>query len=173
MYATELVATGGVAAMRLLKVLSCTTLAVVVISKISVAAETGYMPSLGDIMAGIQLRHAKLWYAARVKNWSLADYEARELNAALEQATRLFPSVPGSDMTDTEQRMVLLREAIKAQDDVKFSQAFRQMTNACNGCHEATGRAFIVIRMPVFPLRIAIRCLRLAQRCPPLGNNCP
>jgi hypothetical protein len=137
--------------MPLLKALSCTTLAVVVISNISVAADTGYMPSLGDIMATIQLRHAKLWYAGRAKNWPLADYELRELKARLEQATSLYPSAPGWDMTSIEQRMVLLREAIKVQDGAKFDQVFRQITIACNSCHETTGRAFIVIRAPVFP----------------------
>jgi hypothetical protein len=128
------------------------TLAVLFIFNISiVAAETGYMPTLGDMMAGIQLRHAKLWYSGRIQNWPLADYELSQLNMNLKEAMRLYPNVPGSDTSSTEQRMVLVGEAIKAQDAAKFDQAFRQLTRACNGCHEATGRAFVVIRMPVFP----------------------
>lgn len=34
-----------------------------------------YAPRLGDIMGMTQLRHFKLWYAGREKNWNLAKYE--------------------------------------------------------------------------------------------------
>ena len=49
-------------------------------------SSASYVPSLGDMMAGIQLRHAKIWYAAKHKNWDLADYELRQLEANLKQA---------------------------------------------------------------------------------------
>jgi hypothetical protein len=60
----------------------CTALAVLLISNGgSVMAEdkssqsaASYAPSLGNIMAAVQLRHSKLWYAGKVKNWPLADY---------------------------------------------------------------------------------------------------
>jgi hypothetical protein len=68
--------------MHSLKVLSCTMLAIFVISNASILAEdkapqgsASYVPSLGDLMAAIQLRHSKLWYVANLKNWPLADYE--------------------------------------------------------------------------------------------------
>ena len=100
------------------------------------------------MMAAIQLRHAKLWYSGRVKNWPLADYELEQLNASLRQATRFYTKMPASDMTATDKPAALISEAIKAKDGAKFNMAFGQMTAACNSCHEAAGRAFIFIRVP-------------------------
>ena len=42
---------------------------------------------------------------------------------------------------------VELDSAIKAQDSVKFSQAFMKLTSVCNSCHEAAGVGFIKIRL--------------------------
>ena len=136
-----------------LKVFSYTILAVFLVSNVSSAEDNPSqsavnVPSLGDMMAAIQLRHAKLWYSGRVKNWPLADYELEQLNASLRQATRFYTKMPASDMTATDKAAALISEAIKAKDGAKFSMAFGQMTAACNSCHEAAGRAFIFIRVP-------------------------
>ena len=42
-----------------------------------------------------------------------------------------------------------LQAAIKAQDPGKADQAYGEMTQTCNMCHEAQGRAYVVIRPPV------------------------
>ena len=36
------------------------------------SASEPYQPSLGDIMARQQMRHMKLWFAGRARNWPLA-----------------------------------------------------------------------------------------------------
>jgi hypothetical protein len=38
-------------------------------------AKEHYEPGLGEFMTATQLRHAKLWFAGRHKNWDLAAYE--------------------------------------------------------------------------------------------------
>jgi hypothetical protein len=38
---------------------------------------------LGDFMGLTQLRHFKLWYAGRSKNWELADYEVENVPIAV------------------------------------------------------------------------------------------
>ena len=43
-------------------------------------------PSLADIMTGIQLRHLKLAYSGRVKNWPLAGYELDLIQQSLDTA---------------------------------------------------------------------------------------
>jgi hypothetical protein len=129
-------------------------LVVLLVSDVSVAEDkssqgaVSYMPSLGDMMAVIQLRHSKLWYAARVKNWPLADYESEQINANLREATRFYTKTPALDVAGTDKPAALIGEAISAKDGVKFDMAFGQMTAACNSCHEAAGRAFIFVRVP-------------------------
>jgi hypothetical protein len=143
--------------MRLLQVFSCAMLAFLDSSFAVVAQDrappssASYMPSLGDMMAAIQLRHAKIWYAANLNNWSLADYELRQLMAGLKETTRLYADMPGSDMTGMEKVAVTTDESIKARNAVRFEKAFAELTNECNNCHKATDRAFIVVRRPIFP----------------------
>jgi hypothetical protein len=42
-----------------------------------------YKPGLGEFMSGIQVHHAKLWFAGKNQNWKLADFEVNELKEAL------------------------------------------------------------------------------------------
>jgi hypothetical protein len=140
---------------RSLKDFSCAVFAVLFISNVAAIAEdkspqssAGYVSSLGDMMGVIQLRHAKLWYAASLKNWPLADYELARLNGNLKEATRFYPNMPSSVATGTDDAVALVGEAIRAKDGVKFGRSFAQMTAACNSCHEAAGRAFILVRTP-------------------------
>jgi hypothetical protein len=67
------------------------------------------------MMAAIQLRHAKIWYAAKLKNWDLADYELRQLEANLNQALPLYPSKPASDADASYKAVVLISEFLKAK----------------------------------------------------------
>ena len=145
--------------MHSLKVLSCTTLAILFVSNASILAEDRspqsseiYVPSLGDLMAAIQLRHSKLWYAANLGNWPLAGYELEQLYINVKDAARFYSNIPAtSDMSALDRSAALVGEAIKAKDGRKFVQSFAQLTTACNRCHEAAGRAFIAVRKPGFP----------------------
>jgi hypothetical protein len=144
-------------AMHSLKVFLRSLFLVLLVSNVSFAEDrpaqsaTNYVPSLGDMMAAIQLRHAKLFYAVKLKNWPLGDYELGQLNASLKEITRFYPNMPASDMTSTERLGVAIGDSIKAKSELKFDQAFTQMTMECNRCHEAAGRPFIYIRRPPLP----------------------
>ena len=41
-----------------------------------------------------------------------------------------------------------IEAAIKARDGKAFTTAFDKLTAACNACHEAANRGFIVIQRP-------------------------
>jgi hypothetical protein len=112
------------------------------------SAPSAAVTSLGDLMAVIQLRHAKLWYAASLENWSLAEYELAQLEANLRQAGRLYPDMPASEAIAGNRLTTPIGEAIKTADRAKFTRAFDQLTSACNACHQAAGRSFIVMRRP-------------------------
>jgi hypothetical protein len=107
-----------------------------------------YSPRLGDIMVATQLRHFKLWYAGRVKNWRLASYELSQVKASFEDAMRLAPNIPAADRTRLTQPANEVGSAIEAKDSAKFAIAFDSLTSACNNCHQAAGFDFIAIREP-------------------------
>jgi hypothetical protein len=107
-----------------------------------------YSPRLGDIMVATQLRHFKLWYAGRVKNWGLANYELVQIRASFEDVRMLSPNIPVPDMTTMTQPADEVGSAIEAKDSAKFASAFGRLTSACNNCHQEAGFGFIVIREP-------------------------
>jgi hypothetical protein len=85
--------------MRTLKIFSSVMLVVVlaashtalVAQETSTQSGTSYVPRLSDIMVVIQVRHSKLFYAAKAKNWPLANYEYDQLVASLSEAERYYP----------------------------------------------------------------------------------
>jgi cytochrome c553 len=112
--------------------------------------DTSYVPRLSDLMVVIQIRHSKLFYAVKARNWLLADYELEQLVGTLREAGRYYPST-APPMTLPEQIRSSLSAAIKAKNEAKFDQAFDEMNAGCNRCHGAADRAFIVIRRPSYP----------------------
>ena len=55
--------------------LTCILIALAATAGCGKSQETGYVPGLGELMAGQQVRHAKLWFAGENENWRLAAYE--------------------------------------------------------------------------------------------------
>ena len=119
-------------------------------------AKEPYEPGLGEIMTAIQLRHAKLWFAGKSNNWSLAAYEIDEIKEGLEDAARLhstFDGVPVAEMIKTiiDPRIVRLEKAIEGKNSTHFIAAFDGLTNGCNSCHAGAGKPFIRIQRPSEP----------------------
>jgi hypothetical protein len=129
--------------------LSCTAHAV----EGSPDAAQSYQPGLGEIMSATQMRHAKIWFAGKARNWELAHYELDEIREGLDDAVKfhpLFKGVPVSAMVNqlTDQPLADLDAAVAAQDSARFSKAFDSLTGACNACHHAAGHGYIVIKRP-------------------------
>jgi flagellar biosynthesis protein FliQ len=130
--------------MRVLKILSSVLLvALLVADTVSVAQEkssqsaTSYVPRLSDIMIVIQIRHSKLFYAVKAKNWPLANFQYEQLVSSLREAERYYPrTLP--PMTHVDEIASSL------------SGAFDELSAGCNRCHMAGDRAFIVIRRPSY-----------------------
>jgi hypothetical protein len=119
-----------------------------ILAPLAVAQQDGYMPRLGDIMGAIQLRHIKLWFAGKLGTWELADYEVGQIKASLEDAAELYRGIPVEYVTNTADPIQSIVAAIQAKDSTKFAKAFSDLTVACNACHQAIGRGFIVIQVP-------------------------
>jgi len=113
-----------------------------------------YIPGLGEFMERIQVDHAKLWLAGEARNWELAEYQLTELKEVFSDVQDLVPTyqnVPVGDMVDAiiTGAIAGLESAIASRDFSTFSASFDKLTTACNSCHQAANRAYIVIRKPL------------------------
>jgi hypothetical protein len=113
-----------------------------------------YNPGLGDLMtATVQPRHIKLGLAGQQKNWTYADYELHELREAFERAEAVWPiwqKIPITQMIhfNTDGPLQDIEKAIKAGDADQFNAAYKQLTEACDTCHQGANRGWIVIKVP-------------------------
>jgi len=135
------------------------TAAIVVAFPLLAAAQPAkepYAPGLGEFMTLTQMRHAKLWFAAKAKNWDLAAYEIDEIKEGLEDAAKQFPThedVPVADMIKTNIGPAIeeLERAVGAKSSAKFTVAFDKLSKACNTCHTGAKKEFIRIQRPTAP----------------------
>jgi hypothetical protein len=107
-----------------------------------------YVPQLADIMASLQMRHLKLYFAGRAQNWELADFELRQITAELTEAAMLYSGIPVTNVTTLAAPVQSLSDAVRAKDEHKFLDAMGQLTNGCNACHQSMDRKFITIGLP-------------------------
>jgi len=119
-------------------------------------AKEPYAPGLGEFMTAAQLRHAKLWFAGKAKNWDLAGYEIDEIKEGLEDAAKQFPTRDGVAVADMIKATIdpaldELEKAVDAKSSAKFAAAFDKLTGACNTCHAGAKKEFIRIQRPTAP----------------------
>ena len=101
----------------------------------------------------VQPRHIKLALAGRERNWPYAAYELHQLEESFERVARYWPQWrrnPIADMMDsvTKEPMAMLAQAVNNADLEKFNIAYKQLTDSCNACHQATNVAVNVIVVP-------------------------
>ena len=118
----------------------------------SSSAQNQYKPGLGEIMAGIQTHHAKLWFAGINSNWKLSDYEIKEIKERLVQAQDIETNrTEVSNIPMIYSAIDTVANAIKQQNLQLFKTSFQLLTNTCNGCHKAVNFEFNVVTIPTAP----------------------
>ena len=111
-----------------------------------------YRPGLGEFMLGIQMHHAKLWFAGQAQNWALAVFETGEITETLESIKVYNADRPEvASITMIAPAMDSISAAIKKKDEKLFRSGFTLLTNTCNNCHRATHHEFNVIKIPDSP----------------------
>lgn len=113
-----------------------------------------YTPGVGDIMSTLQMRHAKLWFAAKAGNWELASYELDEITEGLAEVAvshPLFKGQPLAGMLEavTSQPVNQIHRAVTRHNVRAFARSFDALSRACNTCHQSMGYPFITITRPV------------------------
>ena len=142
------------ASMRKSVVAAMTALAIAGASQ-EATSEPGqsYTPGLVEFMMHVQSHHAKLWLAGNARNWELADYQLDELKELLEDIAKRVPDYNGTPVGKMIEAISMppindIEGAVKSRDFGKFTAAFDKLTAACNACHDAANRGFIVIQRP-------------------------
>jgi hypothetical protein len=115
-----------------------------------------YVPGLEQFMNAILIEHNKLWFAAKARNWPLADYELgeiKEIMGDVQDFVPTFKDLPLADMLDAviTREIAALEKSIEAKDYKGFVAGYDKLTQACNACHQGTGNSFVVIKRPTQP----------------------
>jgi len=114
--------------------------------------DNAYTPGLGEFMSGIQVHHAKLWYAGSAANWKLADFEVGEIKETLDDVEKYCTDRPEvSSLPVIRPALDSVSKAVGSGDLPAFKSAFVLLTNTCNTCHRATKHEFNVIKIPDTP----------------------
>ncbi len=111
-----------------------------------------YKPGLGEFMTGIQLHHAKLWFAGQNQNWPLADFEIHEIGEALDDINVFCTDRPEVKSIGMLRPAIdSVTNAIQQRNLQLFKNSFSVLTNTCNNCHKATDHGFNVVIIPASP----------------------
>lgn len=111
-----------------------------------------YKPGFGEFMSGIQVHHAKLWFAGQNQNWPLADFEIHEIEEALDDIKNYC-----KDREETKSITMIndpidsLIHSIQQKDANSFKSNFIFLTKTCNNCHLETKHEFNVVTIPTSP----------------------
>ena len=113
-------------------------------------------PGMGEVMSGVQVHFAKLWFAGEARNWKLAEFEMDEIKENLDSAVAIRREENGVNMVGVadafkQTQLAALEEAIGQQNADLFRKSYEESITTCNGCHQATGRPFITIITPAAP----------------------
>jgi len=108
-------------------------------------------PEPGDL--GAQRRRLAVGLAGQEQNWPYAAYELGNLRGAFNRTAQAWPTYRTTDMADlipatTKAPMDAVAAAIKATDPQQFNEAYEQLTETCNACHQSTDNSLVVIRVP-------------------------
>ena len=78
----------------MIKQLSLAVLFALIVPAACNHAGDNYKPGLGEFMSGIQVHHAKLWFAGTAANWKLADFEVGEIKETLDDVEKYCTDRP-------------------------------------------------------------------------------
>jgi len=111
-----------------------------------------YKPGFGEFMSGIQVHHAKLWFAGKNQNWKLANFEIKEIQEALAGIQQYCTDRPESKSIGMMDGAIdSLNKAIEQKNEAQFNSSYLLFTATCNSCHRSTAHEFNVITVPANP----------------------
>ena len=83
-----------------------------------------YKPGFGEFMSGIQVHHAKLWFAGKNQNWQLADFEMHEIGEAIDAIKEFQTEREESKKVDMlNPALDAVNDAIQKKDSMLFNSS--------------------------------------------------
>lgn len=111
-----------------------------------------YKPGLGEFMSGIQVHHAKLWFAGVNENWELADFEVHEIMENVDAIKKYETErTESKSIPMLEPALDSVNNSIQRKDLSLFKKNFLLLTNTCNNCHKAVNYSFNEVKVPDNP----------------------
>jgi len=124
-----------------------------------VAQLKALVPSNSHIMMDVQFQWMNVWFAARQRNWPLAEYFYNEARGHMRWLITKSPTTRAPDGSDVDLKSIFeaidtsslmaVKAAIDKKDSVQFAAAYRTMLESCYSCHKSAGRPYI---RPMIPL---------------------
>ena len=113
---------------------------------------TTYKPGFGEFMSGIQVHHAKLWFAGINENWELADFEMHEIKENIDAIKDYHAERPESkSLSMLGPAMDSVSKAVEQKNLSLFKPSYVLLTNTCNDCHKAVNFSFNEVKIPDSP----------------------
>jgi hypothetical protein len=117
-------------------------------------------PDITEAMLGLQIRHARLWFAGEAGDWELAAFQVHGLKDGLEGIVDIYPehaALQPERLGDILPAMMgapmkTLRTAVDNKNKAEFEHAFDGVSAACTGCHTVAGFTFLQIHRPKMSL---------------------
>jgi hypothetical protein len=120
----------------------------------------GRLPGQGHAMIDVAYHFSNLWFAAREKNWPLAQFYLDETRSHLRWAVRILP-VRRTQAGEVDLRGLLeavdraglaaIGQAIAGKSPAAFAGAYRQTLEGCYTCHKAVEKPYLRPRIPEQP----------------------
>ncbi len=96
-----------------------------------------HLRGLDVAMIEIGYRYGELYWGGLDQNWEYADYQAQKIQLALENALQRRPKRRASTEATFVPALSQMARVVQEHDAARFSEAFQQLTGACNACHAA------------------------------------
>ncbi|MBI2867828.1 MAG: hypothetical protein HYX97_05790 [Chloroflexi bacterium] len=108
-------------------------------------------PGLGRLMPEVGARYWKAYYAAKAGNWTLTNFEVKEIKGLMEFGSVTRPKYEQHLEEFINRDITALQTACKNKDWAAFETAFNEGVKNANDYHKAHDKGFIRWKLPSNP----------------------
>ena len=120
-------------------------------NSMSIEDMAAVQPGLARIMPEIGARTWKLYYAAKLANWPMANFQYKEIIGLFEMGAFMRPKHEAAINQYLAENWKPLEETISSKDFARFEQAFTAAIDAANAYHELKEKPYIQWKLPDVP----------------------